>query len=106
MFIQGEIVQTTFNRREKDAEICLLSISDSKMTRYQSDRGALIVLEGCDRAGKSTQCERLLRALQAQSISCRSVKFPGQQIFFSLYYINKNLTYLIIIYIKIYNNSI
>ena len=36
-------------------------------------RGALIVIEGLDRAGKSTQCALLLARLRAAQL----VKFPG-----------------------------
>jgi dTMP kinase len=34
-----------------------------------SPRGAFIVLEGVDRCGKSTQCARLVEALQAEGVS-------------------------------------
>ena len=40
-------------------------------------RGALIVLEGCDRAGKSTQCAMLERALNAGGHPAKLVRFPG-----------------------------
>ena len=43
-----------------------------------SKRGALIVIEGLDRAGKSTQCARLSQALQAQGHSVKSIRFPGK----------------------------
>ena len=36
-------------------------------------RGALLVIEGLDRAGKTTQVERLVQELDA-----RLVKFPGE----------------------------
>ncbi|POI30694.1 hypothetical protein CIB84_005555 [Bambusicola thoracicus] len=40
-------------------------------------RGALIVLEGMDRAGKSTQCRRLVQALQAAGHRADLLRFPG-----------------------------
>lgn len=40
-------------------------------------RGALVVLEGCDRAGKSTQVKMLLSALQNLGIPAESRRFPG-----------------------------
>ncbi|RUP06162.1 putative thymidylate kinase [Jimgerdemannia flammicorona] len=40
-------------------------------------RGALIVIEGCDRAGKSTQCMKLVDRLEDQGIKARLLKFPG-----------------------------
>lgn len=43
----------------------------------QPTRGALIVIEGIDRAGKSTQCERLCQHLEQQGYSVRRLRFPG-----------------------------
>lgn len=40
-------------------------------------RGALIVYEGLDRAGKSTQCEKLVEALQKEGKKVRHLRFPG-----------------------------
>lgn len=40
-------------------------------------RGALIVLEGVDRAGKSTQGRRLVEALQADGHRADLLRFPG-----------------------------
>ncbi|KAK5193970.1 Thymidylate kinase [Exophiala xenobiotica] len=41
-------------------------------------RGLLIVIEGLDCSGKSTQCQKLLDTLQAQSRKVRYVKFPDR----------------------------
>lgn len=41
-------------------------------------RGLLIVVEGCDRAGKSTQCERLVDRLKSEGHVARLLKFPGE----------------------------
>ena len=40
-------------------------------------RGALLVFEGCDRVGKSTQCKKLVEALNAAGKKCRHMHFPG-----------------------------
>lgn len=40
-------------------------------------RGALIVVEGLDRAGKSSQCECLRDALQKQGHLVKYIRFPG-----------------------------
>jgi dTMP kinase len=40
-------------------------------------RGKLIVFEGLDRAGKSTQCEMLTEALQKDGLKVRHMRFPG-----------------------------
>ena len=40
-------------------------------------RGALIVIEGLDRAGKSTQCERLASKLEGQGRRVKRMRFPG-----------------------------
>jgi dTMP kinase len=41
-------------------------------------RGALIVLEGCDRSGKSTQCAKLVDYLTANNVKTQLLKFPGK----------------------------
>ena len=41
-------------------------------------RGALIVFEGCDRVGKSTQCRKLLEALRGAGQKCELLHFPGE----------------------------
>lgn len=40
-------------------------------------RGKLIVFEGLDRAGKSTQCEKLVEDLQNDGVKVRHMRFPG-----------------------------
>ncbi|XP_033219507.1 thymidylate kinase [Belonocnema kinseyi] len=42
------------------------------------ERGALIVLEGCDRAGKSTQVKMLVRALNDRLIRAEAMSFPDR----------------------------
>lgn len=42
-------------------------------------RGALVVLEGCDRAGKTTQCRKLVSALTDAGIPAKEMHFPGQR---------------------------
>jgi dTMP kinase len=41
-------------------------------------RGALIVFEGCDRAGKTTQCKRLVERLLSQNIRAKFMNFPNR----------------------------
>ncbi|KAG0174649.1 hypothetical protein DFQ28_005243 [Apophysomyces sp. BC1034] len=43
-----------------------------------SRRGQLIVVEGCDRSGKSTQCERLVQRLQNENHNVQLLKFPDR----------------------------
>ena len=40
-------------------------------------RGALIVFEGCDRVGKSTQCRKLVEKLAKRGAAAKLMKFPG-----------------------------
>lgn len=40
-------------------------------------RGKLIILEGLDRAGKSSQCFRLSERLQKEGHKVRHMRFPG-----------------------------
>uniref|UniRef100_A0A8B9UXL7 Thymidylate kinase n=1 Tax=Anas zonorhyncha TaxID=75864 RepID=A0A8B9UXL7_9AVES len=42
-------------------------------------RGALIALEGVDRAGKSTQGRRLVEALRAGGHRADLLRFPGRR---------------------------
>ncbi|KAL1991838.1 hypothetical protein VTN49DRAFT_5146 [Thermomyces lanuginosus] len=44
----------------------------------KSSRGALIVVEGLDRAGKSSQCERLLRSLLDANYKAQYIRFPDR----------------------------
>lgn len=41
-------------------------------------RGALIVLEGCDRAGKSTQVKMLINAMNDLRIPVKARAFPSE----------------------------
>ncbi|KAK7324579.1 hypothetical protein VNO77_28253 [Canavalia gladiata] len=50
------------------------SIEDNK----KESRGALVVLEGLDRSGKSSQCSRLVSFLEGQGISAELWRFPDR----------------------------
>ncbi|CAF90553.1 unnamed protein product [Tetraodon nigroviridis] len=41
-------------------------------------RGALIVLEGVDKAGKTTQCKKLVQALQERGQPAEMMRFPDR----------------------------
>lgn len=41
-------------------------------------RGALIVFEGCDRAGKTTQCRKLVDRLKNQNVNIKFMNFPNR----------------------------
>ncbi|KAL9640096.1 MAG: hypothetical protein Q9204_000848 [Flavoplaca sp. TL-2023a] len=43
-----------------------------------SPRGALIVIEGLDRAGKSTQCEKLVQFLEKDGRLVKHMRFPNR----------------------------
>ncbi|GLV41864.1 uncharacterized protein CBL_13596 [Carabus blaptoides fortunei] len=47
-------------------------------TNMNINRGALIVLEGCDRSGKSTQCKKLVASLREQNILVEMMSFPDR----------------------------
>ena len=42
-------------------------------------RGSLIVFEGCDRSGKTTQCQKIKQWFQDNSIKSHFMRFPGNQ---------------------------
>ncbi|KAK6498683.1 Thymidylate kinase [Arthrobotrys musiformis] len=48
------------------------------MTTPHTPRGALIAIEGLDRAGKSTQCDLLLNRLLSSGIPAKLQKFPDR----------------------------
>ncbi|XP_069682350.1 thymidylate kinase isoform X4 [Periplaneta americana] len=48
------------------------------MLSMYTKRGALIVFEGCDRAGKTTQVKKLLTALQQTNINAEIMTFPDR----------------------------
>lgn len=50
-------------------------------------RGALIVFEGCDRSGKTTQCKKLVDALNSENIPATFMNFPGKLSFYLLFII-------------------
>ena len=43
-------------------------------------RGALIVFEGCDRSGKTTQCQKVLEWLKSSNHQAHFMRFPGKTI--------------------------
>ena len=40
-------------------------------------RGALIVFEGCDRSGKTTQCKKVVEVLKEEGKNIEFCRFPG-----------------------------
>ncbi|GAB0097543.1 Thymidylate kinase [Sergentomyia squamirostris] len=43
-----------------------------------NSRGAFIVLEGCDRSGKTTQSQKLVEKLQEDGVDAKLIKFPDR----------------------------
>ena len=56
-----------------------MELESSNSSVPQKARGAFIVIEGLDRAGKSSQCELLYRSLLSGDIPARYIKFPGTE---------------------------
>uniref|UniRef100_A0A182S709 Thymidylate kinase n=1 Tax=Anopheles maculatus TaxID=74869 RepID=A0A182S709_9DIPT len=48
------------------------------MSQLQGKRGAFIVLEGCDRTGKTSQCKTLVNKLEQANITARYMNFPDR----------------------------
>lgn len=48
------------------------------MASASGSRGAFIVLEGADRAGKSTQCQLLVDHLKARGVAAELWRFPDR----------------------------
>ncbi|XP_001652904.2 thymidylate kinase [Aedes aegypti] len=61
-----------------------LGVSSSKLINSSPNmsiiqkRGALIVLEGCDRAGKTTQCKRIVESLNSAGHKAKFMNFPDR----------------------------
>nr|XP_022341382.1 thymidylate kinase-like isoform X1 [Crassostrea virginica] len=49
-----------------------------KFGTRMAGRGALIVFEGCDHSGKTTQCRRLVEWLQQEQIPVEPFRFPDR----------------------------
>lgn len=56
----------------------LRAINSNKMTLGAS-RGAFILFEGVDRCGKTTQCGKLVEALQARGVPAELWNFPDRK---------------------------
>lgn len=56
----------------------ITSQAASSAMAQQQARGAFIVFEGADRAGKSTQCQMLVEHLQAQGVAAELWRFPDR----------------------------
>uniref|UniRef100_A0A182M4R4 Thymidylate kinase n=1 Tax=Anopheles culicifacies TaxID=139723 RepID=A0A182M4R4_9DIPT len=48
------------------------------MSELNGKRGAFIVLEGCDRTGKTTQCKTLVTKLEQANVQARYMNFPDR----------------------------
>ncbi|XP_043190523.1 thymidylate kinase-like isoform X1 [Amphibalanus amphitrite] len=64
---------STMLRQHSSSAKCQLS---KMVTSPASRRGALIVLEGIDKAGKSTQARRLVESLSARGTPAQLMRFP------------------------------
>ena len=51
-------------------------VTDIKLLRQNMSRGALIVLEGCDKSGKTTQCRKLVQHLIDMGRQAELWRFP------------------------------
>mgnify|MGYP003419449021 CR=1 FL=1 len=64
-------------------------------------RGAFIVFEGCDKVGKSTQCQQLMTAMIGDGVKVELLKFPGLN-----FLCIGVLPYLSIVHIIVYRSEI
>ncbi|CAL8090669.1 unnamed protein product [Orchesella dallaii] len=78
-YAQSKTVSAGFKRVEMNGIENGHGISSaSSSSESGGRRGALIVLEGCDKAGKSTQCRLLLEALKDAGKPCHLFAFPDR----------------------------
>uniref|UniRef100_T1JGQ2 Thymidylate kinase n=1 Tax=Strigamia maritima TaxID=126957 RepID=T1JGQ2_STRMM len=52
--------------------------SAATSTMSSTKRGALIVLEGCDRSGKSSQANKLVEKFNLEGTACNHLRFPDR----------------------------
>ncbi|KAI9208263.1 deoxythymidylate kinase [Polychytrium aggregatum] len=52
--------------------------ASSASEQSSARRGALIVIEGTDRSGKSTQCSHLVELLESRGLAVELIKFPDR----------------------------
>ncbi|CRL00243.1 CLUMA_CG013516, isoform A [Clunio marinus] len=63
-----------------DECFCFLKLSFQYYNKnIMLKRGALIVFEGCDRAGKTTQCKKLVERLKNQNLNVKFMNFPNRE---------------------------
>ncbi|XP_059161855.1 uncharacterized protein LOC131944954 isoform X2 [Physella acuta] len=55
-----------------------IHIAVTRMKTLTVSRGAFIVVEGCDRCGKSTQCSKIMDRLKAEGTVAELLKFPDR----------------------------
>lgn len=54
-------------------------MSSEKAVQEAPRRGALIIFEGLDRCGKTTQCKQLVAALQQEQVQVEHLSFPDRK---------------------------
>jgi len=79
------VLQKSLNSRVKFSSKCFPSkirmennLNSSIAGNKKESRGAMVVLEGLDRSGKSSQCSRLVSFLEGQGISAELWRFPDR----------------------------
>ncbi|KAF7836723.1 thymidylate kinase [Senna tora] len=72
-------LQVRFSRKCHSREVRMeANVSRNVEDNRVESRGALVVLEGLDRSGKSSQCSRLVSFLERQGISAELWRFPDR----------------------------
>lgn len=76
---QKPIINATILFRAVRNSLCSTFVrSDLFYTTMPANRGKLIVFEGCDRSGKSTQCAMLTERLRKEGHKAEQMKFPDR----------------------------
>lgn len=77
-----KILDLIIKRRKILREVpkgCLFLAQNTNMSHEViNERGALIVFEGCDHSGKTTQCKKLVSALNEAGIKTEAMRFPDR----------------------------
>lgn len=78
-FSMKSVSSMTVSRFSELSEINKILPPFRRENKMLVKRGALIVFEGCDRAGKTTQCKKLVERLKSKDMNVKFMNFPNRE---------------------------
>lgn len=83
--VVGRVSTRPTHNESKWSQLQTVFSVDLKAKMSKEKRGKLIVFEGLDRAGKTTQCAKLVESLRAQGRNVKALRFPGIHLLLIVY---------------------